>query len=185
MGAFAPPRGSAPPPSCPPVSRKNGQNQPFSAIFWIFAISETYFAPSIPPQKIFWCRHWLSTNTTHSFIYLFIYFFFFALFCFVFVCVLVCVFTICVVSKSLKVERFVYYISWYILLYRIYDVKLFDWLTAHNWQYWKRVFLTCPCHKIYRDEAVGLKIYLKNYDICKNVKFGASSWIFDILSITA
>ena len=30
-------------------------------------------------------------------------------------------------------------------------------LTAHNWQKWKRVFLTCPCHKIYRDEAVGLK----------------------------
>ena len=38
-------------------------------------------------------------------------------------------------------------------------------LTAHNWQKWKRVFLTCPCHKIYRDEAVGLlkklQIYLK------------------------
>ena len=30
-------------------------------------------------------------------------------------------------------------------------------LTAHNWQKWKRVFLTCPCHKIYRDEAVSLK----------------------------
>ena len=29
--------------------------------------------------------------------------------------------------------------------------------TAHNWQKWKRVFLTCPCHEIYRDEAVGLK----------------------------
>ena len=32
-----------------------------------------------------------------------------------------------------------------------------SWLTAHNWQKWKRVFLTCPCHEIYRDEAVGLK----------------------------
>ena len=31
------------------------------------------------------------------------------------------------------------------------------YLTAHNWQKWKRVFLTCLCHKIYRDEAVGLK----------------------------
>ena len=31
-------------------------------------------------------------------------------------------------------------------------------LTAHNWQKWKRVFLTCPCHEIYRDEAVGLKV---------------------------
>ena len=30
-------------------------------------------------------------------------------------------------------------------------------LTAHNWQKWKRVFLTCPCHKIDRDEAVSLK----------------------------
>ena len=31
-------------------------------------------------------------------------------------------------------------------------------LTAHNWQKWKRVFLTYPCHEIYRDEAVGLKV---------------------------
>ena len=30
-------------------------------------------------------------------------------------------------------------------------------LTGGNWQKWKRVFLTCPCRKIYRDEAVGLK----------------------------
>ena len=30
-------------------------------------------------------------------------------------------------------------------------------LTAHNWQKWKRVFLTCPCHEIYREEAVGVK----------------------------
>ena len=33
-------------------------------------------------------------------------------------------------------------------------------LTAHNWQKWKkkkRVFLTWPCHEIYRDDAVGLK----------------------------
>ena len=30
-------------------------------------------------------------------------------------------------------------------------------LTAHNWQKWKWVFLKCPCHEIYRDEAVGLK----------------------------
>ena len=61
-------------------------------------------------------------------------------------------------------------------------------LTAHNGQKWKRVFLKCPCHKSYRDEAVGLtnlQIYLKNYDSCENVKFGAISWKFDILSITA
>ena len=36
-------------------------------------------------------------------------------------------------------------------------------LTAHNWQKWKRVFLTCLCHEIYRDEAVGLKSY--NYTL--------------------
>ena len=24
-------------------------------------------------------------------------------------------------------------------------------LTAHNWQKWKRVFLTCPCHEIYEN----------------------------------
>ena len=30
-------------------------------------------------------------------------------------------------------------------------------LTAHKWQKWKRVFLTCPSHEIYKDEAVGLK----------------------------
>ena len=38
----------------------------------------------------------------------------------------------------------------YILIMYLYG------LTAHNWQKWNRVFLTCPCHKIYRDEAVGL-----------------------------
>ena len=41
---------------------------------------------------------------------------------------------------------------------------------------------------MYRDEAVGLKSRkknLKNYDFCENVKFGAMSWKFDILSITA
>ena len=60
-------------------------------------------------------------------------------------------------------------------------------LTAHNWQIWKRVFLTCSCQKICRDKAVGLKsckYTLKNYDSCEYVKFGAISWKFDILSIT-
>ena len=61
-------------------------------------------------------------------------------------------------------------------------------LTAHNWQKWKRVFLTCPCHEIYRDEAVGLKsckYTWKNYDLCEYVEFGVISWKIDILSITA
>ena len=49
-------------------------------------------------------------------------------------------------------------------------------LTAHNWQKWKGVFLTCPCHEIYRDEAVGLKsckytwkIYLWKCEIWGNI----------------
>ena len=50
-------------------------------------------------------------------------------------------------------------------------------LTGGNWQKWKRVFLTCPCHEIYRDEAVGLKSckmpeksrYLWKYEIWGNI----------------
>ena len=36
-------------------------------------------------------------------------------------------------------------------------------VSFNGWQLakWKRVFLTCPCHEIYRDEAVGL-------ESCKN-----------------
>ena len=57
-------------------------------------------------------------------------------------------------------------------------------LTTYNWQNEKRVFLTCPCHEIYRDEAVGLKnaIILEK---CEYVEFEAISWKIDILSITA
>ena len=49
-------------------------------------------------------------------------------------------------------------------------------------------FLTCPCNKTYRVEAVGLKnsnYTFKNYDFRKYVKFGAISGKFDILSISA
>ena len=69
-------------------------------------------------------------------------------------------------------------------------LKQANGLTGGNWQKWKRVFLTCPCHKIYRDEAVGLKSCKNTWKItigpiCENVKFGATSWKFDISSITA
>ena len=51
------PWGHLPPPPSealpPPSEEKNGQNQPFSAIFWIFAPSETYFVSSMPPHKNF------------------------------------------------------------------------------------------------------------------------------------
>ena len=54
----------------------------------------------------------------------------------------------------------------------------------------KSRFLTCPCHKIYREEAIDLKkvpiifLYFKNYDFCEYVKFGAVTQKIDILSIT-
>ena len=43
-------------------------------------------------------------------------------------------------------------------------------LTGGNWQKWKRVFLTCPCHEIYRDEAVGLKSWKNTWKITIFVK---------------
>ena len=43
-------------------------------------------------------------------------------------------------------------------------------LMAHNWQKWKRVFMTCPCHKIYSDEAVGLKSCKYTWKIMKFMK---------------
>ena len=45
-----------------------------------------------------------------------------------------------------------------------------SWLTGGNWQKWKRVFLTCPCHEIYRDEAVGLKSWKNTWKITIFVK---------------
>ena len=42
----------------------------------------------------------------------------------------------------------------------------------NGWQLakWKRVFLTCPCHEIYRDEAVGLKSCKNTWKITIFVK---------------
>ena len=65
--------------------------------------------------------------------------------------------------------------------------SLYFTLTAHNWQNWKRVFLTCPCHEIYKDEAVGLKS-CKYWKITNHVNMwnlGRFAWNFDILLITA
>ena len=36
-------------------------------------------------------------------------------------------------------------------------VAFFILLAAHNWQTQTRIFFTCPCNEIYREEAVGLK----------------------------
>ena len=57
-------------------------------------------------------------------------------------------------------------------------------LTAHNWQKWKSTFLTCHCHEIYREEAVGLKSSNYTWKImifCENVKCGAISLKIGIL----
>ena len=75
--------------------------------------------------------------------------------------------------------------SLYLLHFHDPYIYIFLCLTAHNWQNWKRVFLTCPCYEIYKDESKKLQIYLKNYDVREYVEFGAISWNFDILSITA
>ena len=40
----------------------------------------------------------------------------------------------------------------------LFTLRLHKWLYPRtNWQKWKSTFLTCPCHEIYRGEAVGLK----------------------------
>ena len=67
-------------------------------------------------------------------------------------------------------------------------IKASAYVTAHNWKKWKSRFLTCPCHKIDRVEAVGLSFSndtLKINDFCEYVKFGAISVKFDIWSIAA
>ena len=46
------------PPTCPQSEEKNGQNQPFSAKFWVFAPQNCILPPRCPPNKNFWCRHW-------------------------------------------------------------------------------------------------------------------------------
>ena len=52
----------------------------------------------------------------------------------------------------------------------LYQIPKDICLTDGNWQKWKRVFLTCPCHKICRDEAVGLKSCKYTWKITKFVK---------------
>ena len=58
---------------------------------------------------------------------------------------------------------------WYYPLITFFSLD--GWQLA-NWQKWKRVFLTFPCHRIYRDEAVGLKSCKYTLKITKFVKMG-------------
>ena len=64
------------------------------------------------------------------------------------------------------------HVHWNGLLCRSSVISFLAWLTGGNWQKWKRVFLTCPCHKSYRDEAVGLKSCKYTWKITKFVKMG-------------
>ena len=70
------------------------------------------------------------------------------------------------------------FISWW------HFISLFL-LMAHNWQKWKRwLFLTFPCHKIYRVETFSFSLFNYTYDFC--IFFWCVCvWNFDILSITA
>ena len=62
MGAFVPPVGDSAPTCPPPVRRKNGQNQPFLAIFFLLLPPQKCILPPWCPQtKDFWCHHWLFT----------------------------------------------------------------------------------------------------------------------------
>ena len=56
-------------------------------------------------------------------------------------------------------------------------------LAAHNWQKWRSRFLTCPCHTIYRVEAVDLKCSnylskLRFLSICENWGNFMKIWYF-------
>ena len=62
----------------------------------------------------------------------------------------------------------IFIIDW--LLMFVNQTQLGADLTGGNWQKWKRVFLTCPCHEIYRDEAVGLKSCKNTWKITVFVK---------------
>ena len=68
-------------------------------------------------------------------------------------------------------------IIWYqLILHNLLDVSSRESckpsLTAHNWQKWKSIFLTCPCHEIYRVEAVGLK----NSNYTLKIKIFVNMW---------
>ena len=61
---------------------------------------------------------------------------------------------------------------WIVVLQRSDFLYMLYHLTGGNWQKWKRVFLSCPCHKSYMDEAVGLKSCKYTWKITKFVKMG-------------
>ena len=79
-------------------------------------------------------------------------------------------------SKSTSINT-QYNTLWDTLKMMLFTKYLIKWtcigrvsLTGGNWQKWKRVFLTCPCHEIYRDEAAGLKSCKNTWKITIFVK---------------
>ena len=85
-------------------------------------------------------------------------------------------------STKYNLYAFTWLISYTLVSFAVEELQ-FVGLTARSWQKWKRVFLTCPCHKIYREEAVGLKRsnYTLEITIFVNVKFRAILSKIDIL----
>ena len=83
----------------------------------------------------------------------------------------------CVFQRFCSIACFIFFFLWLnvelsVSVFGCYvplDIKLYT-LTGGNWQKWKRVFLTCHCHKIYRDEAVGLKSCKNTWKITIFVK---------------
>ena len=61
MGHLPPPPVGGSTPTWPQSEEKNGQNQPFSAIFGFLPPQNRILSPRCPPppQNNFWCRHWV------------------------------------------------------------------------------------------------------------------------------
>ena len=158
-GENAPQLEALPPPLAPHQKKK----WPKSAIFgkfWIFAPSESHFAPSMPPTKknsgaptaLVQCP--LVAITRHNFFNIF------QMECF------------SAVTFAMGYQKNMNFLMIIKIFKNLKKKVKPDWspLTGGNWQKWKRVFLTCPCHEIYRDEAVGLKSCKNTWKITIFVK---------------
>ena len=62
--------------------------------------------------------------------------------------------------------------KYYSLLLHFVSCHLKNIFTAHNWQKLEIIFITYPCHKIYKKKELGLTatIILKNYDASYRIK---------------
>ena len=100
---------------------------------------------------------------------------------------------ICFTYVLIRIFRFELLIKQLLTKYLVIEYHYISLLTAHHWQKRKSRFLKCPCHKIYRIEAVGL--FFPRLYFCEHVKFGAISrkceiwgnfekiWYFDNCSL--